>query len=81
MMDRADYLNKVMFSYELKTEIGWDLVSEQIGSRFGHSYGFDSATDFFGASYRINKHIKSLVNTEDNFYSRKRGYITREFGP
>lgn len=76
-MAKCDYLNKIMFQYPVRTPVSWDVVNENI-ALYGDE--FRDLDTFFAAVYRINNHIKNRIKTKDNFYTRKDGMITREYG-
>ena len=76
-MAQCDYINKAMFQYPVRTPVSWDEINDQI-NRSGD--GFENRTGFFAAMYRLNNHIKNRIGTNDNFYTRGDGMITRQFG-
>ncbi len=80
-MQQQDYFNRVMFSYPINTGLSWDQLNDEIERRFGDGDGFSSSDSMKQAMYRINRHIRNIIKTEDDFYTQKRGVFTRHYGP
>ena len=79
VMGQEDYFNKVVFSYPVKTPIDWEDVNREIGERFGQAERFNSWDKMVQAMYRINRHIKEVIGTDENFYTQKERQIKRNF--